>query len=538
MNNIKETGLLRCKDKLIVDQNGKPFLLRGLGLGGWLVKEGYMLHSVAASPTTIELAITDLIGKKGYQEFNQAYEQNYVNENDIKAIADFGLNSIRLPFSYKMLSLKRGQYLESGFKVIDQVIEWCKKYNLYLILDMHCAPGSQNGQNISDGDIDKEAKLFTKKKKYQPWTIEIWQEIARRYVKEDVIAGYDLINEPVLPEGITMQDLRDFYIDLTKAIREIDTRHIIFIEGDWYSTKFDGLAPKWDDNMAYSFHKYWNPTDVESIRDRALDLREQTNAPIWMGESGENTNHWFYETIKLLEDHQIGWNWWTHKKVSNLTNPYSAKIGKYYQKILDYWRLKGPRPTKSEAKKGFMELAENLKLENCHFFKDVVSAICDLSGLEKSKPYGDNTLPKLIKCVDYDIGANNVAYYVKYAKRDDHRMRRVFNSGRKYRNDPIHIFEEKGNYVVGLFEDGQWLKYTLNSPSSEEYEVILKFRGSGKIRVEVNGQSNVVNLNAVNYKTKSLGTFSLNRGDNPFYLHVQKNGLFISELEFKKVVKE
>lgn len=535
MHNVKESGLLRCKDKLIVDQNDKPFLLRGLGLGGWLVKEGYMLHSLAASPTKIEMAITDLIGKKGYKVFNEAYENNYVNEADIKAISEMGLNSIRLPFSYKMLSLKRGEYLESGFKLIDKVIEWCKKYNLYLILDMHCAPGSQNGQNISDGDIDREAKLFTQKKKYQPWTFEIWQEIARRYVNEDIIAGYDLINEPVLPEGITMEDLREFYINLTKAVREIDKRHIIYIEGDWYSTKFDGLAPKWDDNMAYSFHKYWNPTDIESIKDRAIDLREQTNAPIWMGESGENTNQWFYETIKLLEDNQIGWNWWTHKKVSNITNPYSAKIGKGYQKILDYWHLKGPRPTKKEAFKGFMELTENLKLENCDYFKDVVNSITDLSGLEKSKPFEDNTLPKVIKAVNFDIGANNIAYYVKYSKRDDHRTRRIFNSGRCYRNDPIHMFKDKEGYVLGLFEDNQWLKYSLTSLNDDDYEVVIRFKGSGKIKLEINDESKIISLNSVNYKNKSIGVFKLSKGEHPLYLHCVNNGIFISELEFKKV---
>jgi hypothetical protein len=534
-NSIKVTGLLRCKDKLIVDQNDNPYLLRGFGLGGWLVKEGYMLHSVAASPTKIENAVIDLVGKKACADIFKLYEENYVNEEDIKAIASFGINSIRLPFSYKMLCLKRGKYIEEGFKLFDKVIDWCKKYNLYLILDMHCAPGSQNGQNISDGDIDNEAKLFTQKEIYQPWTIEIWQEIARRYVNEDIIAGYDLINEPVLPETITMDDLRQFYIDLTKGVREIDKRHIIFIEGNMYATNFDKLAPKWDDNMAYSFHKYWNPTTIESIKDRAIDLREIANAPIWMGESGENTNPWFYETIKLLEDNQIGWNWWTHKKVDNLTNPYSAKIGKYYQMILDYWHKNGPRPTKAQAIKGFYELVENLKLSNCNYFKDVVSAICDLSGLETSKPYEDNTLPKLVKCVNYDIGTNKVAYEVKVAKREDFRFRYTFNTGRSYRNDPLSIFKIGDEYVLGLFEDDSWVKYSLNSLEDETYEIVLTYKGSGKIKVVVNGQEKVCSLSSSSYARKSLGVFKFVKGVNPLYLHTVKNGLFILSMDVKKV---
>lgn len=52
--------------------------------------------------------------------------------------------------------------------------------------------------------------------------------------------------------------------------------------------------------MAYSFHKYWNYNTTESIN-FALNLRNSYNIPIWLGETGENSNVWFTSLIELCE---------------------------------------------------------------------------------------------------------------------------------------------------------------------------------------------------------------------------------------------
>ncbi|MCK4446342.1 MAG: glycoside hydrolase family 5, partial [Candidatus Marinimicrobia bacterium] len=121
---------LHTQGKEIVDSNGNPVLLRGIGLGGWLVPEGYMLHIPGyGSPTSIRNRIVDLIGEADTEQFYEIYRANYVNEEDIILIAEWGFNSIRLPFNYRLLSPEDqpGVFLEEGFQVIDSLLIWCER---------------------------------------------------------------------------------------------------------------------------------------------------------------------------------------------------------------------------------------------------------------------------------------------------------------------------------------------------------------------------------------------------------------------------
>ena len=345
------TQFLRVDGKEIVDATGQPVLLRGIGLGGWLVPEGYMLHTPGyGSPTSIRNMMQDLIGEQETETFFEYYRANYVAEKDIEKIAAWGFNSIRLPFHYELLSPQNqpGVFLEEGFLLLDSLITWSKRQGLYVILDMHCAPGGQNSNNISDSD--GEAKLWTVPAN-QDRTVEIWKKIAERYSGEAWVAGYDLLNEPVMPVGYNNLDLRNFYRRLALAIREVDNNHILFIEGNNFATDFRDLTPPllYGSNIVYSFHKYWNETTQATIQDY-LNLRNNWNVPLWMGESGENSNPWFYETIKLLEANNIGWCWWTHKKIQTTTSPLSAPITPDYQRVLDYWNGNASRPAQAFAR--------------------------------------------------------------------------------------------------------------------------------------------------------------------------------------------
>ena len=327
-------GFLHTAGKEIVEGNGEPILLRGFGLGGWLVPEGYMLINRAwiegfESPTQIENHVVDLIGEEKSNEFWDEYRKNFVSRADIDQIAEWGFNHIRLPFHYKQFHTEDGS-TPIGYEIVDTLLSWCEPYNMYVILDMHCAPGAQNGGPISDSDGIARLWLEEDKKEL---TVQIWREIADYYSDNTLIGGYDLINEPVLPGGVSLTEFKQLYIDITQAIREVDQNHIVFVEGNWYGTDFSGLTPPWDNNMSYSFHKYWGETDISTIQSY-LSMRNTYNVPLWMGESGENSNSWYYETlIKLLEENNIGWNFWCHKKADKITSPYSAIISPEYNNL-------------------------------------------------------------------------------------------------------------------------------------------------------------------------------------------------------------
>ncbi len=481
-------GFLKAEGTEIVDSTGTPILLRGYGLGGWLVPEGYMLNFPGfGSPTAIRNTIESLIGEENTAQFYAAYEANYVNRNDVDMIAQWGFNSIRMPFHYKLLyDVDTGTYLESGFAVIDSMVSWCKANDLYLILDMHCAPGGQNTGPISDSD-GIEARLWTEPAN-QVLAIDVWKHIAQRYVNEKTIGGYDLINEPVLPNNYSLTDFRNFYVELTDTIRAYDTNHIVFIEGNWYATNFDGLTPPWDPNMVYSFHKYWSETDLGSIQGY-LAMRAQHNVPLWMGESGENSNGWYYEAVQLFEENNVGWCWWAHKKFDTINSPYSAYKPDGYELLLDYWNGQAPQPTVSFAVNAMMEMAEALKLENCLYRPDIIKALSDPTFGTTPEPYLNHTIPGNIYAVNYDVGHQGIAYFDSEYK---HTGNGSWNNGWVYRNDGVDIEASQDNqsngYNVGWINSGERIHYTVDIQSSGLYEIRFRtasLNGGGKLNLLV-----------------------------------------------------
>jgi endoglucanase len=375
-------GFLRVEGKEIVNGSGKQVILRGIGLGGWMLQEPYMLQlsKVAGTQTEIKAKITELIGQKNCDEFYRNYLHNMVTERDIDSLKAWGFNSIRLPMHYNLFTLPiekeslagQNTWLNTGFDLTDNLLKWCKKNKIYLILDLHAAPGGQgNDRPIADVDTMKP-QLWESEANLQK-TIALWKKLTERYKGEEWIGGYDLINET----NYTMEGnepLRKLYAGITREIRLIDKNHIIFIEGNKFANDFTGLTPPWDNNMAYSFHKYWNATTPETIQ-RFIDIREKYNIPLWMGESGENSNDWYKSAVNLFESNNIGWAWWTIKKIGSGSGIMNVNKPKDYQKIIDYWSGKGPKPSEEAALSVFRELADNMKLENCNINFGVINAL-------------------------------------------------------------------------------------------------------------------------------------------------------------------
>ncbi len=476
-------GFYGTADGQITDPSGEPVVLKGVGLGGWLVPEGYMLHISApdgGSPTTIRQQVVDLIGEDDADTFFQLYRENYVEEKDIAQIAAWGYDHVRLPFHYKDVWDPATETIrEEGFTLFDTFLGWCRTYGIEVILDMHAAPGAQNAGNISDSD--GEARLWTEPDPYQDWTVEIWTEIARRYADETLIIGYDLINEPVLPASVPASALRALYARLATAIREVDPNHILFIEGNYYATDFSALETPVDETMVYAFHKYWNAPDQGSIQ-YLLDLRDATGVPLWLGETGENSNPWFYAVRRLAEQNGIGWNWWTHKKVKTISAPASAPFSPGYQAVVDYWRGAGPRPSASAARAALFGMATNLDLDRTTTNRGVLAALFDDSFGTTARPFADLAIPGSIPAVHYDIGDQGVAY-------SDSDPWAVSgspgsgNTGGVYRNDGVDIEASSDPqgfaYDVGWTASSEFLQYTVHVEETGTYDVEVRVASGG-----------------------------------------------------------
>lgn len=534
-------GFLHVENGQIVSGENEPVLLKGMGLGGWLVPEGYMLNIPGfGSPTDIENKITALLGPDLATEFWTIYHENYVAQSDIDQIAEWGFNSIRIPFHYKQFSPAPGEVNPFGYEIVDSLLSWCAPYNMYIILDMHCAPGGQNSDNISDSD--GTARLWLENG-FKEHTIEIWQNIATYYADEPLIGGYDLINEPVLPNGVSSTELRELYIDITNGIRNVDTNHILFIEGNWYATDFTSLTPPWDSNMSYSFHKYWNDPTLATIQ-YLISMSNTYNVPLWMGESGENSNHWFYEAVQLFESNNIGWNWWTHKKLDKITSPLSAIISPQYQDILDYWGGNGSEPSQVYAQAALFGMAVNLKIEHCETRPGVIPSLLDPNYGEISIPLKTHSIPGMIAAVDYDIGARNIAYtdadYMNTGGGG-------YNWGWSYRNDGVDIQENVAqnglSYNVGWTDVGEWMGYTIEDVTAGTYDLTISISAmssGGILLLQLSGQNlGVLNVPSTggwhNWQDMVIPNVEVTDGEK--YLRVQtvQAGYNIESITFESV---
>src|ERR1700704_4340144 len=134
--------------KQIVDAAGKPLLLRATNLGNWMVPEGYMwlFQGGPQSPGEIRALVLELLGPEGSEAFWQKYRENYVTREDIVLLHRAGFNAIRVPLHYSLFETDDAE----GFALLDRLIGWCKAENLYVMLDLHAAPGGQTGTNIDD----------------------------------------------------------------------------------------------------------------------------------------------------------------------------------------------------------------------------------------------------------------------------------------------------------------------------------------------------------------------------------------------------
>jgi len=171
--------------------------------------------------------------------------------------------------------------------------------------------------------------------------------------------------------------VRAFYVKATAAIRTVDTNHIIFACGTSWCGSPEGVTailPPWDKNMVLVFHKYWDKNDKASISGYE-SLRTQYNIPLWNGETGENSASWGSGMAKLLADANIGWSWWTFKKVNSDTQPCSIPEPQNYKKILDYVSGSGSKPSMEQAQEIFLSLATSCATSKCEWHNDILIAL-------------------------------------------------------------------------------------------------------------------------------------------------------------------
>lgn len=331
----KISALLQTQgEKLVIAETGEEILLQGVNLGGWLVREGWLCPMNTYDASGAEQEYTDLaafellnarFGEERASELFEAYMDNWLTESDLDNLQACGFNCVRLSFAwYNLFALDDYTLREDAFDRLDWLYGECAERGIYIVLDLHGAIGSQNGQHHS-GDTTQSA-LFTTED-YMAKTVLLWQTVAEHFKTAEYVAGYDLLNEPEggYQQGTTGTVQWDFYDRLYDAIRAIDTTHIVIMEAVWKPTALPKPAAYGWENVMYEIHcydwgtslgatdywqemeTYWEITDVQGY-----------DVPWYVGEFNcfDEASEW-QAYVEYFQANAVNWTVWNYKACSD-----------------------------------------------------------------------------------------------------------------------------------------------------------------------------------------------------------------------------
>lgn len=335
--------MLKTKNNTIINSKGREVFLHGINLGGWLMMEGYILHGRNVAEKIFKAEFKKAYGQKELDNFTRLYRNNFIIESDFKNISSLGFNCIRLPFNYRLIEEK------DGLEVLKKAVNFCEKYKIYCILDMHAAPGSQNEDWHSDSE---GAANLWKNKTHEEKFFKLWELLAETFKDKQIVAGYNVLNEPVIKAMEERKKLKDLYVTLVKRIRSIDKSHIIFLEGNMWSQRLEDIGEPFADNLSYSVHfyhpleftfnfyrnleypgrinnEYWDIARIRRGLEAYYDYSEKWNVPIFAGEFGVNSRcgtcsgelDWVKDVLKCFKEFKFHWAYWTYKAVANSVFP-------------------------------------------------------------------------------------------------------------------------------------------------------------------------------------------------------------------------
>lgn len=364
----KPLTMLSCRGREIIDEKGKVIHLRGANVGCWMNIE-YFLHGIYGAEHHMRAMAVEQLGEVKGKFIFESMMKHFFNEKDVAYLSGIGTNVIRLPVNARHFEQEGVpfQYLQSGFDRLDEVLKWCEKYGIYVILDLHAVFGCQNGSWHSD-NATGEAH-FWRNEHYLERFIRLWEEFARHYKGRSVIAGYELMNEPEtkdrygripIPTPWDTEALNETYRRTVEAIRRIDADHIIILDGDNYSEGFAQLDPPFAENLVYTSHNYsfngystmvypgygkdgnyWNREALskEFYAKEGTKFAQKYQVPLLVSEFGSRKyTEMMADQISVFEEFGAHWTMWQHKDVgytSLLRYRPDCEYMKRFEDILD-----------------------------------------------------------------------------------------------------------------------------------------------------------------------------------------------------------
>lgn len=347
----------------LVDTLGKPLHLKSVNAGGWLLWEGWIwgagkgwIFNGFISQSQILQRLHQATDSSFANEFASSVKKTFVTESDCKTMNELGFNSIRVPLNFR--DFLKGASIPTGWDILDSLVVWGRRNNLYIIPEMHSAPAAQMKYFVAD---PTNVSLW-KGQDGKNATASLWKSIAARYKNEPVVVGYDLLGEPDPPQG---KMLVEVYRQIIDSIRSSGSKQLIILQGSNYATDFSMFTSVLDSNQIFSFHYYpWFWGKQKQLKQLAYyhQTAEKLKVPMWCGEWGENTPEMLNTIMEQLRNPQYnfcGEAFWTWKKTP--PNKYAA-----LQKIRDIPDFQKLLENKKMSKQEAMRAAKDF-LQACQF---------------------------------------------------------------------------------------------------------------------------------------------------------------------------
>ena len=546
-------NFVRISGTKLVGRDGKKLVLRGTNCGNWMVREPYMMNTSGNLDRQFKFdkMIADVCGEDKVEEFDRLWMDNNFCEEDMKFLSEQGFNTLRVPMHYKYFTLPiekepvagEQTWLQEGFARIDSMCVWAERWNILLILDMHACPGGQSSGDICDYDSSKPSLWESEANRDK--LSALWKKIAERYKDQKCVAASDLINETNWTLANSNKLLWDTFKAIIKAIREVDTNHIVTLEGNSYSNDYTGFpSSKMDSKMMLQFHRYGVYNTKSQVQYMA-DMGTKYNCPVYIGEFGENSNSWTAGCVRLYEEAMqfAAWTCWPMKK-SNINSILQVKRVSSYDNVISQWQ-NGTRPSATALWNACKEWAEAQHISRCIIRTDYIDALLRRPYNDECRPFATYQTGDYIYAAHYDMGAQGKAYWdtddasYQYNGEDFTTWQR----GWTYRNDGVDLYDSpidtrNCGYYVGETKDGEWLQYTIENPEeAANWQMQLRYAinsGSSTIRITVNDRPVTASTKLsstggyTKWATRTFSGIILPKGTLRVRIYIEKGGININ----------
>jgi glucan 1,3-beta-glucosidase len=281
--------------------------LRGVNLGGWLLLEKWMTPSLfegfAAADETTWCAE---LGPDAQKRLRDHWEC-FITRADFEWLAGVGINAVRIPLGHWIFGPpypyhpKYGAaphpFVDGGIDVLDRALDWAAEFGLKVILDLHAAPGCQNG--LDNGGIRDVCEWHTREE-YMAHSVAVLGRLARRYSSAPALYGIQVLNEP--HKDLPTDLLKEYNLRGYQAIREHcppDRVAVVFHDGFRSHREYLGfMQPPQYENVIYDVHRYqcFEPSEIEmNIHEHLLvagvqrqqeaeEIQSELGLPVIVGE--------------------------------------------------------------------------------------------------------------------------------------------------------------------------------------------------------------------------------------------------------------